>query len=318
MKKIIAIFTLCFMLLALGIPCAAADSGKLIVKSATASANENLVLEIAVSNNPGIIGAGFEISYDTEVLQLTKAENGQIFSSIYVQSQKITDEPYRMLWMDITAKTDKKADGTLMMLTFKVLKENRAATVKIVPLAGNIFNYDLQDRDIAGCSFSLKVGEGTNSSSASSKTEAPASSGTASVPKVDGKVELEGFKQLPVTEKVQNSTLDLLKNNTASTVSQGSQQAASQATQAALNSSKSATATAPQEDNSGATTSAVTVSNQAASAVEVVENSSKFPVLYAVLAISGVVVVVAVVIFVLKKKPFVPKGENTASKETEE
>lgn len=305
MKKIIALFTVCFTICLFCLPCVAAESGKLTVKSATVLENENLVLEIAVENNPGIIGAGFEISYDTEVLSLAKTENGQIFSSIYVQSQNITDEPYRMLWMDVTTQSDQKTNGTLMTLTFKVLKKNRAATIKILPMAGNIFNYDLQDQDIAGCSFSLKVWEEALSS-------ATTSSNTSSVPKVDSKVELKDFKQLPVTEKVQNSSLEQLKDNTSSTVSaNGTQQAASQAA-AALNSSNSVVAGSKGE-SSGEVASAVLASQASSSAAETMNNSGGLHVLYAVLAVSGVAVVVAVVILVLKKKNCFLKTEEKSS-----
>ena len=283
MKKLISVFAAIALLLALVVPCGAAEPGKLTVKGT--AENGSLLLTLSVEQNPGIIAAGFEISYDTKVLALTKTENGEIFNRIYVQSQNITDEPYRMLWADVTATADHTQNGVLAKLTFKVLKQNTAAEISVRPMAGNIFNKDLADRDIAGCAFTLTVQPEGNSSAGQ-----PASSaaGGSSAGQSTG-VKLDDYKQLPVTDKVKNNLLASAITGTEGAKS--SQSTGTGSTKSATQQSGSAAA----EPGSSAEITPSTGGNTS-------QNGSSKTVLYAVLAAVGILAVVGVVIIVLKKQ----------------
>lgn len=278
MKKLISILAAAALLLALVVPCGAAEPGKLTVKGT--AENGSLLLTLSVEQNPGIIATGFEISYDTKVLALTKTENGEIFNRIYVQSQNITDEPYRMLWADVTATADHTQNGVLAKLTFKVLKQNTAAEISVRPMAGNIFNKDLADRDIAGCAFILTV-QPENGSSAGQPASSAA--GGSSAGQSTG-VKLDDYKQLPVTDKVKNNLLASAVTGTGST-------------KAAAQQSGSATAEAGVEAEPG---SSAELTPSAGSSTN--QNGSSKTVLYAVLAAIGILAVVGVVIIVLKKQ----------------
>ena len=289
MKKLISILAAAALLLALVVPCGAAEPGKLTVKGT--AENGSLLLTLSVEQNPGIIAAGFEISYDTKVLALTKTENGEIFNRIYVQSQNITDEPYRMLWADVTATADHTQNGVLAKLTFKVLKQNTAAEISVRPMAGNIFNKDLADRDIAGCAFILTV-QPENGSSAGQPASSAA--GGSSAGQGTG-VKLDDYKQLPVTDKVKNNLLASAVTGTGG--AQSSQSAGTGSTKAAAQQSGSATAEAGVEAEPG---SSAELTPSAGSSTN--QNGSSKTVLYAVLAAIGILAVVGVVIIVLKKQ----------------
>ena len=289
MKKLISVFAAIALLLALVLPCGAAEPGKLTVKGT--AENGSLLLTLSVEQNPGIIAAGFEISYDTKVLALTKTENGEIFNRIYVQSQNIADEPYRMLWADVTATADHTQNGVLAKLTFKVLKQNTAAEISVRPMAGNIFNKDLADRDIAGCAFTLTV-----QSEGSSSAGQPASSaaGGSSAGQSTG-VKLDDYKQLPVTDKVKNNLLASAITGTEGAKS--SQSAGTSSTKSATQQSGSAAAETAVEAEPGSSAEITPSTGGSAS-----QNGSSKTVLYAVLAAVGILAVVGVVIIVLKKQ----------------
>lgn len=289
MKKLISVFAAIALLLALVVPCGAAEPGKLTVKGT--AENGSLLLTLSVEQNPGIIAAGFEISYNTKVLALTKTENGEIFNRIYVQSQNITDEPYRILWADVTATADHTQNGVLAKLTFKVLKQNTAAEISVRPMAGNIFNKDLADRDIAGCAFTLTVQPEGNSSAGQ-----PASSaaGGSSAGQSTG-VKLDDYKQLPVTDKVKNNLLASAITGTEGAKS--SQSAGTGSTKSATQQSGSAAAETAVEAEPGSSAE-ITPSTGGNTS----QNGSSKTVLYAVLAAVGILAVVGVVIIVLKKQ----------------
>ena len=289
MKKLISVFAAIALLLALVLPCGAAEPGKLTVKGT--AENGSLLLTLSVEQNPGIIAAGFEISYDTKVLALTKTENGEIFNRIYVQSQNIADEPYRMLWADVTATADHTQNGVVAKLTFKVLKQNTAAEISVRPMAGNIFNKDLADRDIAGCAFTLTV-----QSEGSSSAGQPASSaaGGSSAGQSTG-VKLDDYKQLPVTDKVKNNLLASAITGTEGAKS--SQSAGTSSTKSATQQSGSAAAETAVEAEPGSSAEITPSTGGSAS-----QNGSSKTVLYAVLAAVGILAVVGVVIIVLKKQ----------------
>lgn len=280
MKKLISVFAAIALLLALVVPCGAAEPGKLTVKGT--AENGSLLLTLSVEQNPGIIAAGFEISYDTKVLALTKTENGEIFNRIYVQSQNITDEPYRILWADVTATADHTQNGVLAKLTFKVLKQNTAAEISVRPMAGNIFNKDLADRDIAGCAFTLTV---QPASSAAGGSSAGQSTG----------VKLDDYKQLPVTDKVKNNLLASAFTGTEGAKS--SQSAGTGSTKSATQQSGSAAAETAVEAEPGSSAELTPSTGGNTS-----QNGSSKTVLYAVLAAVGILAVVGVVIVVLKKQ----------------
>ena len=289
MKKLISVFAAIALLLALVVPCGAAEPGKLTVKGT--AENGSLLLTLSVEQNPGIIAAGFEISYDTKVLALTKTENGEIFNRIYVQSQNITDEPYRMLWADVTATADHTQNGVLAKLTFKVLKQNTAAEISVRPMAGNIFNKDLADRDIAGCAFTLTVQpEGSSSAGQPASSAAGGSSAGQSTG-----VKLDDYKQLPVTDKVKNNLLASAITGTEGAKS--SQSAGTGSTKSATQQSGSAAAETGVEAEPGSSAELTPSTGGNTS-----QNGSSKTVLYAVLAAVGILAVVGVVIVVLKKQ----------------
>lgn len=291
MKKFVCALAAVVLLFAFCLPCSAAQAGKLTVKS-TQNGEDSLSLEFCMEQNPGIIAAGFEISYNTQVLALSKAENGEIFSRVYVQSQHITDEPYRMLWADVTAKADCTKDGVLMRLTFHILKKNTAAEITVRPMAGNIFNHDLADRDIAGCSFALSVQQGGNSSSATG------SAGSSSAGETGGVV-IKDYKQLPVTEKAKNSGLATASSAAASAA--GGQSSTQSGTAGLAGAGSTVQGSSEAAPAANAEVGSEADFSSMANGKEQPAKSTR-TVLYAALAAAGILVAVGVVIVVLKNQ----------------
>lgn len=240
-------------------------------------------------------------------MALTKTENGEIFNRIYVQSQNITDEPYRMLWADVTATADHTQNGVLAKLTFKVLKQNTAAEISVRPMAGNIFNKDLADRDIAGCAFTLTVQpEGSSSAGQPASSAASGSSAGQSTG-----VKLDDYKQLPVTDKVKNNLLASAITGTEGAKS--SQSAGTGSTKSATQQSGSAAAETAVEAEPGSSAELTPSTGGNTS-----QNGSSKTVLYAVLAAVGILAVVGVVIIVLKNRQSRPAATPKSEPQTAE
>ena len=84
---------------------------------------ETVVVPVTISNNPGLCTARLLISYDSNVLELEGAENGNVFAGGFQVGGDKKAIPYSVLWESATDPT--VANGTLVRFTFKV-KETAA------------------------------------------------------------------------------------------------------------------------------------------------------------------------------------------------
>ena len=106
MKKIKRLwsFVLIVSLVFSGLPCShilaeQSDSKaiKIIVENKTIRAGEEFTVDISVKNNPGILGAGLKVNYDSN-LTLTKAESGEAFSPLVITKPGNMKSPYQVVW----------------------------------------------------------------------------------------------------------------------------------------------------------------------------------------------------------------------------
>ena len=100
------------------------------MKSKTVPAGDVFTMDIAITNNPGIISLRFKVVYDTEVLELQSVANSGILNGFTTPAPTITS-PYTLRWADSLATTDNTAQGTVVTLTFKALRETDATSITI-------------------------------------------------------------------------------------------------------------------------------------------------------------------------------------------
>lgn len=100
------------------------------VEQVTGRVGDEVAVKIELKNNPGIIAATLDLSYDQEKLELVGLEDGELlpngtFPSRLEGTKPVVDftvYPFTLSWEDSTAAENITANGTLATLTFKVKK----------------------------------------------------------------------------------------------------------------------------------------------------------------------------------------------------
>lgn len=100
------------------------------MENKTVQAGDVFTMDVAVTDNPGIISLRFKVVYDTEFLELQSVENSGILNGFTTPAPTITS-PYTLRWADSLATTDNAAQGTVVTLTFKALQETDTTLVVI-------------------------------------------------------------------------------------------------------------------------------------------------------------------------------------------
>lgn len=93
-------------------------SPQISVSQATAKAGDtNVTVAITIKNNPGVIGASFEVAYDS-ALSLTSVTKGDAWSSLSFTKSGVLTSPCSFGWDGLDA--DDASNGVLLILTFDV------------------------------------------------------------------------------------------------------------------------------------------------------------------------------------------------------
>ncbi len=144
MKKIFLIMTIIAAMLCGGF-CYAEGDFTIRTESADAKCGDIVSVNINLENNPGILAMRFELTYDTDRLQLMSAvDTGLVGGGIF--SPSIEKHPYMMVW-NSAASSDYMGDGSLVRLTFTV-KETAAAGKAFIKLSydpADIYNAALEE-----------------------------------------------------------------------------------------------------------------------------------------------------------------------------
>lgn len=122
------------------------EPSQIVVSNMTAEPGmDNVIIEISLKNNPGIVSAKMTIDFDTDALTLTNVSDkgvlGNVFHSPTLQS------PYNLYWNNGSATENITANGTIATLTFTV---NEYAKPGVYPIflsydEDNILNSDMDN-----------------------------------------------------------------------------------------------------------------------------------------------------------------------------
>lgn len=168
MKRIITLFVSLFLLCCLFVPASAAESGRIVVETASAKPGETVDVDIIAEKNPGIIAALLTVEYDGSALSLTGADNGTIFPDGAQQFGKDTEYiPYTMLWEDGLSTESYAGKGVLATLHFTVKEDAAEGEYEIKLQLDDQSTFDV---DLNNVSFALKNGCVKIGSVGSSKT----------------------------------------------------------------------------------------------------------------------------------------------------
>ncbi|MEE0930906.1 MAG: LPXTG cell wall anchor domain-containing protein [Acutalibacteraceae bacterium] len=131
MKAIIAlVLVISIVMISTIIQINAAETPMFSFNSLSGNTGEEVVLTLNCSNNPGITGWAVNIGYDSDALQLIKADGKSVFGDVTV-SQDINENPFRAQWFSLN---DSTSNGTMLVLTFKI-NENAQSGDYIVSIS---------------------------------------------------------------------------------------------------------------------------------------------------------------------------------------
>lgn len=106
------------------------SDGAFTVSDAVAQPGDLVVLDVSLSDNPGIIAALLELNYDPTQLELVSAQDCKVLGQ-GVFGDSCTNVPYILSWEDGSAAENVTADGMVVTLTFRVLEGCGEAEVSV-------------------------------------------------------------------------------------------------------------------------------------------------------------------------------------------
>ena len=106
------------------------SDGAFTVSDAVAQPGDLVVLDVSLSDNPGIIAALLELDYDPTQLELVSAQDCKVLGQ-GVFGDSCANVPYILSWEDGSAAENVTADGMVVTLTFRVLEGCGEAEVSV-------------------------------------------------------------------------------------------------------------------------------------------------------------------------------------------
>ncbi|MBQ5399183.1 MAG: hypothetical protein IIU14_07090 [Ruminococcus sp.] len=168
----------------------AAETPEITVSTADASIGEEVELDVALSNNPGIVSATIRIKFDSEKLSLTKVEDAGVLGTSTHKPEYTS--PYTLAWANDTSTKNFTVNGTIAKLTFLVTDKAQIGDNLDVTPEYDYDNYDIYNKDLECVSFGCPVG-GINVVEKTEPTQVPATES----------VETQEPTQAPATESVE-------------------------------------------------------------------------------------------------------------------
>ena len=105
------------------------------VANVNAAPGETVQVAVTVENNPGILGAVLELTYD-EGLTLTNATSGTSFSTLSMTKPGSLASPCRFTWDGVDIAAEDVKDGEILVLTFDVADSVESGTTLNVVASG--------------------------------------------------------------------------------------------------------------------------------------------------------------------------------------
>lgn len=118
---------------------------KVIIDTVETNNKKNVKVVARIKNNPGIIGAKFNVDFDNKKIDLIRVENGDAFkNTLTLTKPKVLDAGCSLLWDSVSIKNKDVKDGEMAILYFNVLKEGKSS-VTLSYKKGDIVNNKLED-----------------------------------------------------------------------------------------------------------------------------------------------------------------------------
>lgn len=128
-RKIVSVILTLFMLMPLASHFAgfAAVAPTITVPSVSDTAGSTVSVAITIENNPGILGAALEFTFDAG-LELVNAACGDAFSALTMTKPGKLTSPCKFVWDGQELNEDDTQDGTVVVLQFKIPEDAETGT----------------------------------------------------------------------------------------------------------------------------------------------------------------------------------------------
>ena len=150
---------------------AASHNALINIESVSAEPGSTVEVNIEIKNNPGVLGATLELSYDG-MLILTKAEQGEAWSSLTMTKPGRFTSPCKFVWDGQELNKNQINDGVILKLTFDVAKNITSGTV--IPISINYEYGDVVDYNLDYVNLKINNGQLTVDSDELKETVADA------------------------------------------------------------------------------------------------------------------------------------------------
>ncbi|MBO5318029.1 MAG: hypothetical protein J6A74_06260 [Oscillospiraceae bacterium] len=155
MKKTVTLLILIILLVtAVALPVQAAGNGSVAMGSASGKQGETVTLKVTMPKNPGLVTMAIKVSFDTNVLQLTKVTDAGLLKGTALNSSY--GSPYKITWADTVAANNTKT-GTIASFTFKI-KDSAPVGATTVSLSFvDSFDTNYQENSFSASSGKITV-----------------------------------------------------------------------------------------------------------------------------------------------------------------
>ena len=135
------------------------NNAKLTVSNNLSLPGDTIDIDIAISNNPGILGMTLTLQYDAK-LKLVSAKSGAAFDMLAMTSPGIFESGCKFVWDGTELDEKSIKDGTILTLTFEISDEVKAGEKYIISASSeDAVDLNLNPVKLVIQSGSLSIGD---------------------------------------------------------------------------------------------------------------------------------------------------------------
>ena len=155
LTALLAVIVMLFSLFATCVVPAGAAAAISVTPTGTVNPGDEVVVNVALGANSGVMGATFEITYDSSALTLKSVANGFLFSNfVGIDEAAPTANPFRV---SVVNGSNVTAAGNVFVLTFTVSSAAAAGNYNVTVKTVKAGNYNEEAISIADATGTVKV-----------------------------------------------------------------------------------------------------------------------------------------------------------------
>ncbi len=131
------------------------DAPQFVIGKVSGIIGSTVSVPVSIKNNPGIISAYLNLSYDTEKLELLEVEDKALLVDFMI-ADDLNVSPFRFSWDGAQLKDNITSDGELAVFTFRIKEDCEPGKL---PLSLQFNSLDVLNHESQPVSFGVNAGE---------------------------------------------------------------------------------------------------------------------------------------------------------------